>query len=160
MPKIILDSVTTANQRIVRQQVTKKEIVKMIFGPADNIVQWQQVGKDDDYDGRGWRWWSLLLGMTVGPRNVEEGRRCGLTAGKFVTRRLLRLLSPLLPPTPLLSPLLRASSHLISPIASHLRPRHSRFNSAKLDANGIRSVQMIQQGLVEPAWLWYVWGTN
>ena len=53
MPKIILDSVTTANQRIVRQQVAKKVILKMIFGPADNIVQWQQVGKDGDYDGRG-----------------------------------------------------------------------------------------------------------
>ena len=73
MPKIILDSVTTANQRIVSQQVTKKEILKMIFGPADNIVQWQQVGKDDDIARAGMTMMIIIIGDDSRP--AQRGRR-------------------------------------------------------------------------------------
>ena len=76
MPKIILDSVTTANQRIVRQQVTKKEILKMIFGPADPIVQWQQVGKSDDYDDIARAGMTMMI-IIIGDdsRSAQRGRR-------------------------------------------------------------------------------------
>ena len=73
MPKIILDSVTTANQRIVRQQLTKKEILKMIFGPADNIVQWQKVGKDDDIARAGMTMMIIIIGDDSRP--AQRGRR-------------------------------------------------------------------------------------
>ena len=133
--------------------MTKKEILKMIFGPVDNTAQWQQVGKDDDYDDIARAGMTMMI-IIIGDdsRPAQRGRRSEmwLDCRKVCDAQTSSAAQPSCPP-PLCSALSCELAHLISPIASHLRPRHSRFNSAKLDANGIRSVQMIQQGLVEPA---------
>ena len=123
MPNIILDSVTTANQRIVRQQVTKKEILKMIFGPADNIVQWQQVGKDDDYDDiarAGMTMMIIIIGDNSRP--AQRGRRSEmwLDCRKVCDAQTSSAAQPSLAPHPSAQPSLASSptSYHLSPVIS------------------------------------------
>ena len=103
----------------MKEQVTKKEILKMIFGPTDPIVQWQQVGKDVDYDGL-----MTMMIIIIGDdsRSAQRGRRSEmwLDCRKVCDAQTSSAAQPSLAPHPSAQPSLASSptSYHLSPVIS------------------------------------------